>query len=69
MEGLRQKSTVRKNVNVLQHILGYLKSVLDPEDKQAVLSLIEDYHNSLVPLVVPLALLKHYVNKHRIEYI
>jgi len=69
MNGLQAKSTVKKNVNVLHHILGHLKKVLSAEEKQAILSVIEDYHNSLVPLVVPITLLHHYVNMHRIEYV
>ena len=69
MECLAVHATTKKNVNVLQHIMGYLKKHLTPEDKQYILSQIEDYHNLLVPLVVPLTLIKHYVFKHNVEYI
>jgi len=69
MQNLKSKSTVKKNVNVLQHILGFLKKEISSEDKRYILSVIEDYHNELVPLVVPITLLKHYVFKHNIEYI
>jgi len=69
MEALRYKTTTRKNTNVVHHILGFLKNHLDPDDKQYILSVIDDYHNEIVPLVVPLTLLKHYVDKFNIEYI
>jgi uncharacterized protein YbgA (DUF1722 family)/uncharacterized protein YbbK (DUF523 family) len=69
MEGLQTRSTVKKNVNVLHHILGHLKNVLAAGDKQAILNAIDDYHKSLVPLVVPLTFLRHHVDKHRVEYI
>ncbi|NIM19137.1 MAG: DUF1722 domain-containing protein [Candidatus Latescibacteria bacterium] len=69
MEALKMKSTARKNVNVLHHILGFLKDHIDPSDKRDILQVIEDYRNELVPLIVPVTLLKHYVNKHGIEYI
>ncbi len=69
MSCLAVHATAKKNVNVLQHILGYLKNHLTPEDKQYILQQIDDYHNLLVPLVVPLTLVKHYVFKHNIEYI
>jgi len=31
--------------------------------------LIEDYHRELVPLIVPVTMLRHYVEKHGIEYL
>ena len=69
MEALKTRSTTRKNVNVLQHIFGYLKSRLDAGEKQAILDVIEDYHKELVPLVVPLTLIRHYIEKFNVKYI
>jgi uncharacterized protein YbgA (DUF1722 family)/uncharacterized protein YbbK (DUF523 family) len=69
MEGLGYKTTTKKNVNVLYHIMGYLKKVLSPSEKQDILQVIKDYHNEITPLVVPLTLLRHYVTIHDIEYI
>nr|MBN2277354.1 DUF523 and DUF1722 domain-containing protein [candidate division Zixibacteria bacterium] len=69
MDNLGVKTTIKKNVNVLMHILGFLKNKITSDDKQSILSVIEDYHRALVPLVVPLTLIKHYVLKHNIEYI
>ncbi len=69
MEALKVKSTTKKNVNVLQHIMGYLKHHLTPDEKASVNSVIEDYHKELVPLVVPLTLIKHYVEKFDVGYI
>jgi uncharacterized protein YbgA (DUF1722 family) len=53
-----------KHVNVLQHLMGYLKKDLSSEDKQELLGLIEDYRQGMVPLIVPLTLLKHHLNRH-----
>ena len=69
MEGLRFKTTTSKNVNVLQHIMGFLKKHLTDTEKKDILRVIEDYRNQLIPLVVPLTLVKHYIDKHEIEYI
>ena len=44
--------------------MGYLKEVLAPEDKQELLGLIEDYRQGLVPLIVPITLLKHHLARH-----
>ena len=64
MEGLAVLGTRGKHVNVLQHLMGYLKNHLSSEDKQELLALIEDYRQGLVPLIVPLTLLKHHLNRH-----
>jgi uncharacterized protein YbgA (DUF1722 family) len=64
MEGLALRGTRRKHVNVLQHLMGYLKTHLSSDDKQELLGLIEDYRNELVPLIVPLTLLQHHLRRH-----
>ncbi len=63
-EGLGVMGTRGKHVNVLQHLMGYLKKDLSSEDKQELLDLIEDYRQGLLPLIVPLTLLKHHLNRH-----
>ena len=55
--------------NVLQHILGFFKKDLDAAARQELLGHIVDYRRGLVPLVVPLTLIKHYVRLLGIEYL
>jgi len=64
MEGLKVLSTPGKHANVIQHLMGYLKDALTPEDKAELLDLTESYRQRLVPLVVPLTLLKHHLKRH-----
>jgi uncharacterized protein YbgA (DUF1722 family) len=64
MEGLALLRTRRKHVLVLQHLMGYLKKHLSRDDKQDLLTRIEDYGQELVPLIVPLTLLKHHLQRH-----
>jgi uncharacterized protein YbgA (DUF1722 family) len=64
MEGLGVVGTRGKHVNVLQHLMGYLKNHFSSEDKQELLGLIEDYRQGLLPLIVPLMLLKHHLNRY-----
>jgi len=66
---LMTKASRKRHANVLYHALGYLKSVLDPFEKQEAVALIEDYRHDLVPLVVPITLLRHHVCKHEIAYL
>ena len=65
MQGLKLQATVKKNVNVLQHILGYFKKQLTFDEKQEVLQVIDQYHQRLIPLIVPITLLNHYVRKYQ----
>ena len=69
MEGLRVKSTIKKNVNVLQHIMGYLKDQLSSNEKLDIHNIIEKYRNGIIPLIVPITLLNHYINILDVEYI
>ncbi|MCC6140280.1 MAG: DUF523 and DUF1722 domain-containing protein [Nitrospira sp.] len=69
MKTLAVKATVCKQVDVLQHMLGYLKRQLEAPQKTAVLEAICDYHQGLTPLIVPLALIKHYVQVFDVAYL
>jgi uncharacterized protein YbgA (DUF1722 family) len=69
MKTLAVKATVRKHVNVLQHILGYFKERLGAHEKAELLGVIGDYHCGLMPLIVPLTLIKHYVQIFDVSYI
>jgi len=69
MTGLSLHATTKKNTNVLQHIMGYFKKELSAAEKQELQEVITSYHDHLVPLVVPLTLLKHYVNKYGQSYL
>ena len=69
MEGLRFIATVKKNTNVLQHMAGYFKDLLSKDEKQELQEVIANYHKELVPLIVPMTLIGHYVKKYNVEYL
>ena len=69
MEALTLKTTVKKNINVLMHVLGYFKKQLTSDEKQEVLELIGQYRLSYVPLIVPVTLLNHFVRKYHQPYL
>lgn len=69
MKGLAQHATTSKNTNVLQHIMGYFKQQLSGDEKQELTEVIDQYHDHLLPLIVPLTLLKHYVSKYDQQYL
>ena len=69
MEGLALLPTVKKNTNVLMHIMGYFKGNPSSDEKKELLDLIGNYHAGLVPLIVPVTLLNHYVRKYDEPYL
>ncbi len=69
MAALRQLATTRRQANVLLHILGYFRDRLDADSRQELLGVIEDYRQGLVPLIVPLTMIRHYVRRLGVEYL
>jgi len=69
MEALQLKTTPKKNANVLQHMMGYFRDQLSPDEKQELLEIIELYRNEYLPLIVPITLIKHYVRKYDESYL
>ncbi|WP_426118270.1 YbgA family protein [Pseudomonas sp. DSP3-2-2] len=69
MSALKKCATRRTHTNVLQHLTGYLKQTISPADKQEIQQLITQYHQGIVPLIVPLTLLKHHFRQHPDPYV
>jgi uncharacterized protein YbgA (DUF1722 family)/uncharacterized protein YbbK (DUF523 family) len=69
MEALALKTTIKKNSNVLQHLMGYFKKQLTADEKQELLEVFEQYRQELAPLIVPLTLINHYVRKYDQPYL
>jgi uncharacterized protein YbgA (DUF1722 family) len=69
MEALRLKTTPQKNLNVLQHLMGYFKKQLSKDEKQELLEVFDDYRQEFLPLLVPITLVNHYVRKYDQQYL
>jgi len=69
MDALALKTTTRKNINVLQHLMGYFKKQLSGDEKQELLEIFDQYRRGLVPLIVPITLINHYVRKYDQHYL
>ena len=69
MEALKLKTTIRKNTNVLQHLMGYFKKELSGDEKLELLEIFEQYRSEYVPLIVPITLINHYVRKYDQPYL
>jgi uncharacterized protein YbgA (DUF1722 family) len=69
MKILQQKASRKTHSNTLMHIQGYLKNNIDKLDKQELSEVIGQYRQGLLPLVVPITLLKHHFRKYPHPYI
>lgn len=69
MAALRKKATPRRHFNVLQHVAGYFRPQLDAPSRAELQRLFDDYRAGLVPLVVPMTLVRHYVRRFDIAYL
>jgi uncharacterized protein YbgA (DUF1722 family)/uncharacterized protein YbbK (DUF523 family) len=69
MAALAHKATPKKCADVLTHMMGHLKKALSSDEKQELLEIIAQYRRRLVPLVVPVTLVRHHVRKYGVAYL
>ncbi len=69
LDAVRIKTTPAKNVNVLHHMMGYFKKELSAGEKQELLGVIDQYKAGYLPLIVPVMLLNHLVQKYNQPYL
>jgi uncharacterized protein YbgA (DUF1722 family)/uncharacterized protein YbbK (DUF523 family) len=60
---LRLNATPKKNANVLFHMAGYFKKRISEDERRELAEVIEDYRRGLIPLIVPIVMIRHYVRK------
>jgi uncharacterized protein YbgA (DUF1722 family)/uncharacterized protein YbbK (DUF523 family) len=69
MEALAVHATAKKHSNVLEHMMGYFSKELSNDERKELPDLIGDFRRQLVPLIVPITLMRHYVKKYRVKYL
>jgi uncharacterized protein YbgA (DUF1722 family)/uncharacterized protein YbbK (DUF523 family) len=69
MKTLAIPATRARHTNVLHHMAGHLKKLVDEDSRAELAACIEEYRLGLVPLIVPLTLIRHYVRRHRVAYL
>jgi uncharacterized protein YbgA (DUF1722 family)/uncharacterized protein YbbK (DUF523 family) len=65
MQALSKPATRGAHCNVLMHLQGYLKPYLQSVERQALRNQIEQYQAGFVPLIVPMTMIRHYLDKNR----
>jgi uncharacterized protein YbgA (DUF1722 family) len=66
---MRRIPTRRNHTNVLQHLAGYVSDQLDRDEREELTVMIDQYRRGMLPLIVPVTLIRHYVRKFRIPYL
>ncbi|MGF1687312.1 2-thiouracil desulfurase family protein [Photobacterium japonica] len=69
MDAIKERASRKNKTNVLMHLQGYFKRSLTKEQKQELASLIMSYKEGHQPLLVPLALIKHYIREYPDPYL
>jgi uncharacterized protein YbgA (DUF1722 family)/uncharacterized protein YbbK (DUF523 family) len=69
LAALAHKATPKKCADVLLHMMGYFRKMLSTSEKQEMIEVIDQYRRRLVPLVVPVTLIRHYVRKYDVAYL
>lgn len=69
MAALREIATPARHKNVLDHIAGHLREHLDSDSRTELHALITDYRLGLIPLIVPITLIRHHVRRCNVSYL
>jgi uncharacterized protein YbgA (DUF1722 family)/uncharacterized protein YbbK (DUF523 family) len=66
---LARLATPGRHSDVMMHAVGHLKRLIQPADRDELLAAIEDHRRGIVPLVVPITLLRHHVRRRDVGYL
>lgn len=69
MTALGAMASRGRHANVLQHMAGYFQRLIDDEARRELASSIADYQQGLVPLIVPITLIRHHARAHKVQYL
>jgi uncharacterized protein YbgA (DUF1722 family)/uncharacterized protein YbbK (DUF523 family) len=69
MEAYAVRATRGRHANVLSHMTGYFKQEIGADERAELVEVIDEYRRGLVPLVVPLILVKHHVRRRGVRYL
>ena len=69
MNTLARLATPGRHADVMLHAIGHLKRLIQPGDRDELLAAIEEHRRGIVPLIVPMTLLRHHVRRHDVGYL
>jgi len=66
---ISQKSSIKRNRNVLEHMAGFFKNELSSLEKETLHEQIGNYAKKIVPIITPLSTIKLYAKKYNTGYL
>ena len=66
---MKRTPSRRNHTNALQHMAGYVSDRLDSRTRRELTRMIQKYREELLPLIVPVVMLRHYVREFDITYL
>lgn len=69
MRALATHATTKRHTNVLQHMAGHFRGRLDDVSRHELAATIHDYAAGLLPLIVPITLIRHHVRRLGVTYL
>ncbi|MGO1749612.1 MAG: YbgA family protein [Marinobacter sp.] len=69
MEAMTKKVSRGSHINVMQHLMGYLRDAMADEDRKVLIEQIEAYGRGEVPLIVPMTLLRMAQRREPADYL
>lgn len=67
MAGLERRATPSKHIRVLRRMSGHFNGEISADEKAEIDQAIREYKQQLVPLIVPLTLVRHFVRRYKVE--
>ena len=64
-----EKGNINKTYNVLLHIFGYFKKLINKDEKEHILTACEEYKQGIIPLIAVVKLLNLYVKRFDDKYL
>jgi uncharacterized protein YbgA (DUF1722 family)/uncharacterized protein YbbK (DUF523 family) len=69
MTTLSRLATLGRHSDVMMHAIGHLKRLIQADDRDELLAAIADHRRGIVPLIVPITLLRHHIRRHDVGYL
>jgi uncharacterized protein YbgA (DUF1722 family)/uncharacterized protein YbbK (DUF523 family) len=69
LAALGRPASSRRHVDVLQHLLGFLRPHLPGEQRQSIVAVIEEYRLGLLPRAAPVELLRHHLQRLGVAWV
>lgn len=69
MQVLTKRANRKSHTNAMMHVIGYVKTAINSDEKQHFLTLVEQYRQGMVPLIVPMAQLRNLIDMYGNDYI